>query len=132
MFSQDLTLKYVDFGSSRRITGSEKNFSGGTPRYMSPEAINGSRVAAIDVWSLGCVVLEMVTGHLPWEKQFPVGNEQSLMYHVGQGKAGAPPLLTSKQLGPPCIDFLEQCFKLDPEMRSTVHELLDHEWIKGS
>lgn len=41
----------------------------GTPMYMSPEVIKPdrrSRKGAMDVWSLGCVVLEMVTGHKPW------------------------------------------------------------------
>lgn len=41
----------------------------GTPMYMSPEVIKSdrrSRKGAMDIWSMGCVVLEMVTGRKPW------------------------------------------------------------------
>ncbi len=41
----------------------------GTPMYMSPEVIKSdrrSRKGAMDIWSMGCVVLECVTGRKPW------------------------------------------------------------------
>lgn len=41
----------------------------GTPMYMSPETIKGGdpgRRGAMDIWSLGCVCLQMVTGRKPW------------------------------------------------------------------
>lgn len=41
----------------------------GTPMYMSPEVIRNSgngRQGAMDIWSLGCVVLESATGRKPW------------------------------------------------------------------
>lgn len=43
----------------------------GTPMYMSPEVIKGEsrgRRGAMDVWSLGCVVLEFATGRRPWSQ----------------------------------------------------------------
>lgn len=51
------------------ITGTEMNSLTGTPMYMSPEVIKGEEFGqpgAMDVWSLGCVVLECVTGRRPW------------------------------------------------------------------
>lgn len=41
----------------------------GTPMYMSPEIIKNEkrgRHGAMDIWSLGCVVLEFATGKKPW------------------------------------------------------------------
>jgi mitogen-activated protein kinase kinase kinase len=41
----------------------------GTPMYMSPEIIRNDkkgRYGAMDIWSLGCVVLEFATGKKPW------------------------------------------------------------------
>lgn len=41
----------------------------GTPMYMSPEVIKNDkrgRHGAMDIWSLGCVVLEFATGKKPW------------------------------------------------------------------
>ena len=46
-----------------------KNSLTGTPMYMSPEVIKNDkrgRHGAMDIWSMGCVVLECVTGRKPW------------------------------------------------------------------
>lgn len=51
------------------LTATEMNSLTGTPMYMSPEVIKGEefgKPGAMDVWSLGCVVLECVTGRRPW------------------------------------------------------------------
>lgn len=86
-------IKYVDFGAakilaknqrsiqrSRRASdvggfppgpnvGGVNNSLTGTPMYMSPEVIRNNkrgRHGAMDIWSLGCVVLECATGRKPW------------------------------------------------------------------
>jgi len=41
----------------------------GTPMYMSPEIIKNDkkgRLGSMDIWSMGCVVLEFATGKKPW------------------------------------------------------------------
>ena len=99
----------------------------GTPMYMSPEVIKGQndgRQGAVDVWSLGCVILEMVTGRRPWAS---LDNEWAIMYNIAQGN---PPQLPSKdQFSAEGIDFLKRCFLRDPNKRATAAELLQHEWI---
>lgn len=99
----------------------------GTPMYMSPEVIKGTnegRQGAIDVWSLGCVILEMSTGRRPWAS---LDNEWAIMYNIAQGN---PPQLPSKdQLSPEGIDFLRRCFEKDPRRRASAAELLQCEWI---
>lgn len=47
----------------------QRNSLTGTPMYMSPESIKNdrySRHGAMDIWSMGCVVLECATGRKPW------------------------------------------------------------------
>ena len=99
----------------------------GTPMYMSPEVIKGTnegRQGAIDVWSLGCVILEMSTGRRPWAS---LDNEWAIMYNIAQGN---PPQLPSRdQLSPEGIDFLKRCFEKDPRRRASAAELLQCEWI---
>ncbi len=99
----------------------------GTPMYMSPEVIKGQnegRQGAIDVWSLGCVILEMSTGRRPWAS---LDNEWAIMYNIAQGN---PPQLPSKdQLSPEGIEFLKRCFERDPRKRASAAELLQCEWI---
>lgn len=95
--------------------------------YMSPEVIKGSsegRLGAIDMWSLGCVILEMCTGRRPWAS---MDNEWAIMYNIAQGN---PPQLPSRdQLSVEGIDFLKRCFDKDPRKRGSAAELLQCEWI---
>lgn len=102
----------------------------GTPMYMSPEVIRGESTklvhhqGAVDIWSMGCVILEMATGRRPWSA---LDNEWAIMYNIAQGKQ--PQLPTPDQLSDLGIDFLRRCFECDPMKRSTAAELLQHEWI---
>lgn len=99
----------------------------GTPMYMSPEVIKGSnegRLGSIDIWSLGCVILEMSTGRRPWAS---LDNEWAIMYNIAQGN---PPQLPSReQLSEQGIEFLKRCFERDPKRRASAAELLQSEWI---
>ncbi|KAI9819871.1 MAG: Suppressor of Sensor Kinase (SLN1) [Pycnora praestabilis] len=134
-------IKYVDFGAAKIIArqgktlaadvgsrqGKQKSMTG-TPMYMSPEVIKGNTTSypqsAIDVWSLGCVVLEMCTGKRPWAS---LDNEWAIMYNIAQGN---PPQLPAKdQLSELGLDFLKLCFEREPKLRITAPELLQHEWI---
>lgn len=95
--------------------------------YMSPEVIKGEnpgRPGAVDVWSLGCVILEMATGRRPWAS---LDNEWAIMYNIAQGNP--PQLPPPDQLSAAGIDFLRRCFIRDPKQRASAAELLQHEWM---
>lgn len=133
-------IKYVDFGAAKVLarqgrtmihgiaaTTRPNNSMTGTPMYMSPEVIKGEnpgRAGAVDVWSLGCVILEMATGRRPWSN---LDNEWAIMYNIAQGNP--PQLPSSDQLSPQGIDFLQRCFARNPGERASAVELLQHEWI---
>jgi mitogen-activated protein kinase kinase kinase len=51
------------------VPGADQNSLTGTPMYLSPETVKGERrgkKGAMDVWAVGCVILECATGHRPW------------------------------------------------------------------
>ena len=79
---------------------------------------------AADIWSLGCVILEMSTGRRPWST---LDNEWAIMYNIAQGNP--PQMPSEEQLSDMGIDFLKKCFERDPAKRSTAAELLQHPWI---
>ncbi|XAR64554.1 Mitogen-activated protein kinase kinase kinase [Bertholletia excelsa] len=62
--SSELIAKICDFGLAKRVESTKKNkFLEGTATYISPEAVvQGIQEAPSDIWALGCVVLEMLTG----------------------------------------------------------------------
>jgi len=71
MLTEAGTLKVMDFGIARVIGSGHLTRTGllvGTLRYMSPEQIQGEEVdGRTDVYALGAVLYEMLTGHTPFE-----------------------------------------------------------------
>ena len=73
----DGRVKVLDFGLAKttisKSTGSEPTVTQagrvmGTPAYMSPEQARGKPMdRRTDIWSFGCLLYEMLTGHLPFE-----------------------------------------------------------------
>ncbi|EFP77146.2 STE protein kinase [Puccinia graminis f. sp. tritici CRL 75-36-700-3] len=111
------------------ITGVQMNSLTGTPMYMSPEVIKGEefgRPGAMDIWSLGCVVLECVTGKRPWSN---LDNEWAIMFHIGIATKH-PPLPDPQELSELGIDFIRKSLTLDPVTRPTTMDLLNHPWMK--
>ncbi|KAK6544431.1 Suppressor of Sensor Kinase (SLN1) [Orbilia ellipsospora] len=137
LLDQNGVIKFVDFGAAKVIAKQGKtkvaatkaglNSMTGTPMYMSPEVIKGEnkgRHGSVDIWSLGCVVLEMATGRRPWAN---LDNEWAVMWNIA---AGNPPQFpASDQLSDQGMDFLKLCFERDPRKRPTAAELLQNPWI---
>lgn len=83
--AQGDSIKLGDFGAFKEM-GKASLVGGlkGTPHWMAPEVIReppqcGDGWFRADVWSLGCAVLEMLTGHAPWQ-QF--SNPMTAMYQI--------------------------------------------------
>ena len=70
MLTVDRHAKLIDFGLSRVGVFKEKNFAHtycGTPTYMAPEMMNREPYdAAVDLWSLGIITFELLTGLMPY------------------------------------------------------------------
>lgn len=92
----------------------------GSINWMAPEVARGKGYSAkVDIWSLVCLTLEMLTGHIPWHKV-----RGNIIYLLGTGNT--PPV--AEWLSNLAKSFLEQGFILDPEKRPTATMLLDHEF----
>jgi len=76
MIDRDGNARIMDFGIARSIKG--KGITGanvlvGTPEYMSPEQVDGKEAGPrSDLYSLGIVLFEMLTGRLPFEGETPL------------------------------------------------------------
>ena len=69
----DGAVKVIDFGVSRFVDEPppEDASIAGTPAYMAPEQWRGKPEAATDVYALGCVMYELLTGNVPFEGSLP-------------------------------------------------------------
>jgi serine/threonine-protein kinase len=108
-------VKVLDFGlvasmsTERKEELTEKNLLLGSPRYMAPEQIRGERVdARADVYALGIVMYEMMTGRVPFAGPSSV---QILTAHLNESpppmqqmRGAAGPSLQMEQIVRRCIE----------------------------
>eukprot|EP01122_Echinamoeba_exundans_P008157 TRINITY_DN2656_c0_g2_i2.p1 TRINITY_DN2656_c0_g2~~TRINITY_DN2656_c0_g2_i2.p1 ORF type:complete len:598 (+),score=87.74 TRINITY_DN2656_c0_g2_i2:29-1795(+) len=124
LISHDGIVKLADFGVSAKLkTETEKRYTVvGTPYWMAPEVITMSgQTFKSDIWSLGCTVLELLSGHPPYWDVDPM----RAMFCIVQD--GSPPI--PENLPQEVKDFLLRCFVKDPAKRASAEELLEMPWI---
>lgn len=109
----DGTAKISDFGISKKtdnIYGNDKtNSMQGSVFWMAPEVIRSEGEgysAKVDIWSLGCVVLEMFAGRRPWSRDEAVG----AIYKIANGEAPPIPDEVSEAVSPVALAFMWDCF----------------------
>ncbi|KAE8076541.1 hypothetical protein FH972_015184 [Carpinus fangiana] len=89
--------------------------------------IYGVQEAFSDVWALGCTVLIMLTGTVPWTTITGSKEYESLMSQIGSGSVPDIPDEISKA----APDFLRCCFGKNLMDRMTADALLDHPFLVG-
>ncbi|KAF3241464.1 hypothetical protein TWF192_009201 [Orbilia oligospora] len=112
-------IKLADFGVATRANDATVV---GTPYWMAPEVIElvGATTAS-DIWSVGCTVIELLTGDPPYYDLSPM---QALFRIVSDDHPSLP-----EGASPAVRDFLMQCFQKDPNLRVSARKLLRHPWI---
>jgi serine/threonine-protein kinase len=111
-------LKIVDFGvaAAHKEGDTQLTKTGyviGSPKYMAPEQILGKKVdERADVYSLGVIMYEMVTGVPPYSR----GDHMSVMYQHVQGKAKSP-IEVNPQLPKSISDLVVKAMAVDKMKR---------------
>ncbi|ODV89980.1 hypothetical protein CANCADRAFT_25731 [Tortispora caseinolytica NRRL Y-17796] len=130
----DGIVKISDFGISKRsgdiyANNAEMSMQG-TIFWMAPEVINNVRndermgySAKVDIWSVGCVILEVFAGRRPWSNDEAIG----AMYKLGSSRQAPPiPDDTKEYISSVGKEFIGLCFTINPEKRPTADDLLKH------
>nr|XP_023916503.1 mitogen-activated protein kinase kinase kinase 5-like [Quercus suber]POF25572.1 mitogen-activated protein kinase kinase kinase 5 [Quercus suber] len=126
-------VRLADFGTAKCLAlhaDPTKLYFIGTAHWTAPELVQGLEpsnpyaILAVDIWSVGCTVLEMLTGRLPWGDLEPV----AVIYRLGKGMT--PPI--PETLSPVGKEFLSLCLKINPADRPSAASLLEHPFVKNS
>ena len=119
------TLKLIDFGLAANSDQEIKTV--GTPSYMSPEMIDGNVTYVSDIWSVGVIVYQMITGDLPFIGKDD--NNKTLYEKIKNGNYDTE-ILNEKDCSEEAKDFINKALQKDIKNRLTVDEALNHPWIK--
>src|SRR5215207_4274943 len=115
MLLPDGRVKVVDFGIARAAGSDTLTHTGvvlGSTAYLSPEQAGGQPVdERADLYSLGCVLYEMVTGHVPFSADTPIA---TMYRHVNED---APPPSTIAPVQPELAEVVLRCLEKDPQRR---------------
>ena len=123
-------VKLTDFGLSKILeTESDKAFTiCGTPQYLAPEVLlKKGYDKAVDWWSLGCVMYEMLTGRLP----FPIKRGIKLNTKLYERGIDFPSILTKE-----AKDLMQKLLVVDPTERlgsgpNGSENIKNHSFFKG-
>ncbi|XAR73957.1 Mitogen-activated protein kinase kinase kinase [Bertholletia excelsa] len=125
-------VKLADFGMAKHLAGPASYLSmKGSPYWMAPELLQSvtqkdtspDLALAVDIWSLGCTIIEMLNGKPPWSEY----EGAAAMYKVLKETPPIPETLSTEGK-----DLLRCCFHRDPADRPTASELLEHRFFKNS
>ena len=129
-------IKISDFGISKRVEASAllaPNKTGGhihrpsfqgSVFWMAPEVVKQtSYTLKADIWSLGCLIVEMFTGTHP----FPNSSQLQAIFQIGSSSAKPTTPENASEEGQA---FLKQTFEIDHEKRPSADELLLSPFLK--
>ncbi|KAF8394897.1 hypothetical protein HHK36_018835 [Tetracentron sinense] len=119
--------KLADFGSAKKVSGDGERMimPRGTPLWMAPEVVRQERQGPeSDVWSLGCTIIEMVTGKPGWQNC-------GAMTMSRIGFSNELPEFPA-QLSEMGRDFLDKCLRRAPSERWTCDQLLQHPFVSAN
>jgi tetratricopeptide (TPR) repeat protein len=128
MIDADGNARIMDFGIARSIEGKGITDAGvmiGTPEYMSPEQVEGREVdQRSDIYSLGIILYEMVTGRVPFEGDTPftIG-----MKHKGETPKN--PKVLNTQISDDLNHLILRCLEKEKDKRYQNADELSSELV---
>ena len=121
LVSESGIVKVADFGTSRLLEKSHATTVIGSPPYMAPEQFQGRAVLASDIYSVGVMMYQMLTGTLPYFSPNPAQIEKM----VAQGRC-TPPRIRNGLIPREISDIIMKAIAPEiPERYQRAGELLD-------
>ncbi|KAM4706655.1 cyclin-dependent kinase-like 2 [Discoglossus pictus] len=156
LVSHSGVVKLCDFGFARTMAAPGEVYTDyvATRWYRAPELLVGDIKygKAVDVWAIGCLVTEMLTG----DPLFPGDSDIDQLYHIVKCQGNLTPRLQElfyknplfagvtlpdireveplerryPKLSPLILDLAKNCLQIDPDKRPSCTILLQHEVFK--
>lgn len=134
-------LKAIDFGISVFCQpGQYIDVRAGTPIYIAPEVLRMHYTLSADIWSLGIVAYQLLTGRLPFSgEEGQEVSEEYMAKKVFDNKEVFRAVLFAEldyesppwdTLSDAARDFVQSCLQRDEKLRPSAEQLLEHPWLQ--
>lgn len=140
MIEQDdpVLIKITDFGLAKiQNQNTFMNTFCGTLAYVAPEVIDGKNAehahdrnlysSLVDMWSIGCLVYVILTGHLPFSGQ----SQSELFKQIKRGSYHEGPL-KDYRISEEARNFIDCLLNVNPRERLSANKALQHPWIQSA
>ena len=119
-------IKLSDFGSAKEINNNKAKGLIGTLPWCAPEIIcNKTYGTKVDIWSLGCCLIEMLSGRAPWSEK-KIDNYYQCVIVIGKGnEIPEIPGNCSEE----CRSFILKCLNRNEDERWSANELMKHSFV---
>jgi len=128
MIDREGNVRILDFGIAKSVEAEGLTRTGamiGTPEYMSPEQVAGEEAdPRSDIYSLGVVLYEMMTGRLPFQGDNPLS---IAIQH--RTKFASPPVELNPRISADLNRIILKCLEKSPDKRYLNSEVLGNELI---
>lgn len=123
-------IKIIDFGLSTKIDPETGKVTGclGTPYYVAPEVLTEEPYdSKCDVWSIGVIAYLILSRRLPYQGK----DEEETLRFLADAAHHQPKYDFNRWmlLDPQAVDFCKKLLQVDPSMRPTAREAMNHPWI---
>lgn len=120
-------LKLIDFGFSKVWAKNTKmELSCGTLSYAAPEVLAKSYTSQCDLWSLGVIVFILLVGYMPF-----AGSDERKQIHMIRSGTYLVKKERWAKVSSLASDFVKKLLVVDPDVRMTAPQALEHPWIKN-
>ncbi|KAL8592792.1 hypothetical protein ACOMHN_045946 [Nucella lapillus] len=126
------SVKLIDLGLSSRLSGGFSGGQCGSPLYMAPELLRAQEHGPpVDMWSLGVVLHELMTGHVPFRPERGSRHVWKALRAVYAQiiRTICQDVCHGVSLSSDGADFLRKLLLMDDKQRLTSQEALGHPWM---
>jgi calcium-dependent protein kinase len=118
-------IKVIDFGISALASVGNAHTSRGTPWYMAPETLSGIHTFKSDVWAIGVMAYQLLTGRFPFNDKYNTHSPHvyAIWKSVLEDEADLFGLSSGAQ------EFLSKLLTKDLAKRPTAEEALKLPWV---
>ena len=117
MFGLDGEIKLIDLGLAKQtvLPNQTLHTVAGTPYFIAPEVLKGAYGKECDIWSLGVIFFNLITGVLPFE-----ANTQAALFTKIKSGGYTFPKSAQGKVSTECIDLISKMLTVDKGKRITA------------